>query len=145
MSGMKNKHSRVFRWTLVILALLGILVFFQCFFPAHKITEVNYQRIQNGMSLDEVSHILGAVPGRYVMILPSDKNEFRKAILNEKIESEVLIGDPETICRRWVSEEMVIYVYFSVPTERVVMKFHATCSEGPTLSRLWGYLLSLIA
>lgn len=118
------------------LILLGILIVSLSICATSSprgINEETYQRIQKGMTISDVIDLLGCQPGNYSTPDANDRNK--------QIERLVLPEAGPPTCRYWISDEMVILVYFDATGERVEGKWR--CQFMPQESLLTRILRNL--
>jgi len=97
--------------------------------PHHRITAYSYERIQLGMTEEEVVNLLRAAPGNY---LSEKRPQKPQDITHIQQQVDCYIATVTTdalICKAWVSDGSVIVLAFSPANPpRVVQKSHKALS-----------------
>jgi hypothetical protein len=110
---MPHSAKRYWFYSLVVLLLITMSVVIVSFSPrsGDQIIRVNYDKIKEGMTQDEVEEILGGPPGVYSERSPSDGISFEIA-LSEPCEQKLWLGK-RGVAHVWFNQRgRVIYKRF---------------------------------
>src|SRR5262245_22093203 len=135
-----------------ILAMLGLLVGVPIGFvvilyltaPRHRITWDSHEKIQKGMTLDEVEAILGVPPGDYGPAKPRDFHilpDFtRYKFIRDRLSNASEIGPAETPIETWSATDIAITVVFEDDNAASVWTGFVLREKAGFLDKLCGWL-----
>jgi hypothetical protein len=105
-----------------LLALFGAAAFLLTVVvqrPGSRITRENYERIDNGMTEEEVNAVLGCVAGDYTGKKAAELEKWAKVLgVIEELDRTIRVrGKPappprQSVFRYWIGDDVAILVYF---------------------------------
>src|SRR5262245_41091497 len=128
---MKNRR----RWILLMMVGAGLAVLlWYALFLRPGITQANYQRIREEMTLQEVENLLGGPPGNYSRIPDKEAGLWTIDPNRPDLDRQFFIGR-----QVWIGNELAVAVWFD-DQERVVRKESYETLDRSLLQRLHDFL-----